>query len=85
VEETKKSPHNQKFMIIWKITIIDAWKSLLYHAGISNLRGLNKTIIFLPNLFYWDRTLWELGHCLWSGHLTVKKDGILTLKVNTLQ
>jgi len=41
---------------------IDAEKKLFVHAGFTNLRGV--MFEYFPQLFYWDRTLWETALAL---------------------
>lgn len=56
----------------WKIHIdffdrlenyyLDAKNRLFLHAGFTNLKGVE--FEYFPELFYWDRTLWELAKAL---------------------
>jgi serine/threonine protein phosphatase 1 len=50
---------------------IDAEKRLFVHAGFTNLRGV--AFEYFPQLFYWDRTLWETALAL---HPSLPEDDI---------
>lgn len=38
---------------------LDEHNRLFIHAGFTNMNGVD--FEYFPNLFYWDRTLWETG------------------------
>ncbi|MFH6603252.1 metallophosphoesterase [Maribacter algicola] len=41
---------------------LDGKNRLFLHAGFTNLKGVEHE--YLPHVFYWDRTLWELAQSL---------------------
>lgn len=48
-----------------KNTLLDDGNRLFLHAGFTNLKGI--AYEYFDQLFYWDRTLWELARSLHPG------------------
>ena len=55
-------PAHLNFYESLKDTYIDKDNRLYLHAGFTNLKGIDHE--FFNQLFYWDRTLWELAKAL---------------------
>ena len=58
ISEEIKQRHIQ-FLLNLKDYYLDSNNRLFVHAGFTNLRGVD--FEYFPEMFYWDRTLWELA------------------------
>ncbi|CEN43842.1 Diadenosine 5',5'''-P1,P4-tetraphosphate asymmetrical hydrolase (fragment) [Capnocytophaga canimorsus] len=58
VSDTEKEVHIS-FLESLENYHLDAQNRLFVHAGFTNLRGV--VFEYFPEMFYWDRTLWELA------------------------
>ncbi|MFK8300599.1 metallophosphoesterase [Capnocytophaga canimorsus] len=58
VSDTEKEVHIS-FLQSLENYHLDAQNRLFVHAGFTNLRGV--AFEYFPEMFYWDRTLWELA------------------------
>ncbi|MBB1568011.1 MAG: serine/threonine protein phosphatase [Capnocytophaga sp.] len=58
VTETRRQAHLD-FLASLQNYYLDAQNRLFLHAGFTNLRGI--AYEHFPEMYYWDRTLWELA------------------------